>query len=639
VKTPSRHPIRALSIMSIAAAVLVAAPAVAASASPSGDRPPTRMPSAREVAGFFDTALPGQLAANHVPGAVVSVVSGGKTIFSKGYGLADVERRTPFDPNASLVRIASITKLFTWTAVMQQVEQGKLDLHADVNRYLDSFHIPATYRQPITLEHLMNHTSGFEDSAIGVGSRSKADVPPLGTFLAEHIPARIRPPGQVSSYSNYGAALAGYIVSRVSGQPYDQYVQDHILTPLGMRHSTAAEPVPAALAAGQAHSYEYAGGAYTRKPFVFDNGTPDGSVSASANDMANFAVAHLQNGRFGDHRILGESTARLMHRRSFAADPRLDGYAHGFKEQTLNGHRVIAHDGNWEAFESALLLVPDAGLGLFISTNSPGGIDAVTDLLPDFFDRFLPGTRTVATAGPSTTGTPPTPKAGFYKLARTAESTVEKLLTLTTSLRMSVDGSGKPSFKGKKWTQVAPGLYQEDGGSQRMAFVKTATGATYLVTDGSSYQRVPWWDSLPVNLIVVVLFILIALTTALGMPLAAAIRRLRKRPSNAPRTWRAGRILAGLSGAIGLAFVVFLTLDLVGGTSVLYGVPTSVRVLLLLPPLFIALTIAATAATARAWRQGNVGVLTRVHQVILLAGMLGLTWFCLHWNLLGWRFG
>ncbi|GAA5065240.1 CubicO group peptidase (beta-lactamase class C family) [Thermocatellispora tengchongensis] len=587
------------------------------------------IPDTRELTDFFDAAMARGLEANHVPGAVVSVVGGGRNIFSKGYGLADRENRTPFDPETSLVRIASITKLFTWTAVMQQVQQGRLDLHADVNRYLTTFKIPATYPQPITLAHLMSHTAGFEDSAIGLGSRSKADVPPLGTYLAERLPARVRPPGLVSAYSNYGAALAGYIVSQVSGQPYDQYVQAHILDPLGMRHSTAAEPVPAALAAGQARSYDYDEGTYQRKPFVFDNLAPDGSISATANDMARFMIAHLRSGP-----LLDEPTARLMHQRSFAADPRIDGYAHGFKEQTLNGHRVIMHDGAWEGFASLLLLVPDADLGLFVSTNGVGGIDAVTELLPAFFDRFLPGDR----AAPASSGRTAAPVAGFYKPTRSVESTIEKVLTLTGSSRLRIEDGGKLAFLGKTWSPLAPGLYQQDGGWQRLAFV-TDGAATYAATDGPAYELIPWWDTPPANLVVVLTFAVTALTAVLGLPLTAAIRRLRRRPSRTSRAWRAGRLLAGLAGAVGLVFIVLFTLMLTGETSILYGVPDSLRALLLLPPLFLALTVAAITTTVIGWRRQGPGVLARGHQVVLLAGMLALVWFCRHWNLLGWQFG
>jgi CubicO group peptidase (beta-lactamase class C family) len=247
----------------LAAAVLggsLALPLAGGAATPAGAAPAAAAgcvaPTGAALAGFFDRTLPGRLAHDRVPGAAVSVVSGSRAVFTKGYGKAGAEHGGPFDPARSLVRIASITKLFTWTAVMQQVEAGRLDLNADVNTYLQRFKVPATYPQPVTLQTLMNHTSGFEDRVIGIAARSAADVPPLGDFLAANMPARIRPPGQVTAYSNYGAALAGYIVSQVSGEPYDQYVRHHILEPLRMAHTTATEPVPTALTADLARSYD-----------------------------------------------------------------------------------------------------------------------------------------------------------------------------------------------------------------------------------------------------------------------------------------------------------------------------------------------------------------------------------------------
>jgi hypothetical protein len=174
---------------------------------------------------------------------------------------------------------------------------------------------------------------------------------------------------------------------------------------------------------------------------------------------------------------------------------------------------------------------------------------------------------------------------------------------------------------------------------ERLAFVTDAAGVTYAATDGPAYELLPWWDTPPANLIVVVVFAVTALTAVLGLPPAAALRRLRNRPARTPRAWRAGRLLAGLAGAVGLAFVVMFTLVLTGDTSILYGVPTPVRLVLLLPPLFLALTVAAITTTVIGWRNRHIGVLARVHQVTLLAGMLALVWFCLHWNLLGWQFG
>src|SRR4051794_966863 len=319
--------------------------------------------------------------------------------------------------------------------------------------------------------------------------------------------------------------------------------------------------------------------------------------------MANFMFAHLADGRFGDTRILDQATAELMHRRSFSADPRLDGYAHGFKEQTDNGHRVLMHDGSWERFETALLLVPDAGLGLFVSTNSLGGIDAVSELLPAFFDRFLPGTRPAAGPGPDpgagAARPQPGPVPGFYQPARHTTSTIEKLLTLTTSARLRVEADGTLAFAGKAWSPIGAGLYQQDGGSQRLVFVTGSDGAGYVVTDGPSYQRVPGPQTIPVNLVVLAAFAVLALSAVLGLPLASGVRRLRRRAPTAPREWRAARLTAALAAGLGLVFVVLLTIVLVGDTSVLYGVPPELRALLLLPPVVVGLAITAAVLTVR----------------------------------------
>src|SRR5215211_6632351 len=203
--------------------------------SPSQQQGPT---DPAELEAFLDKLLGKEMERHHIAGAAVSVVKDGKLFFAKGYGYADLENGIPVDPERTIFRIGSVGKLFTWTAVMQLAEQGKLDLDADINTYLD-FRIPDTYPQPITLKHLMTHTAGFEDRYYERLAKDPNDLLPPREWLISHMPARVRPPGDIAAYSSYGTALAGYIVARVSGKPYDQYVQEHILNPLGMVHTTA----------------------------------------------------------------------------------------------------------------------------------------------------------------------------------------------------------------------------------------------------------------------------------------------------------------------------------------------------------------------------------------------------------------
>lgn len=615
----------------------VAVPVLDPAARPAWSAPTgCRAPAPAALAGFFDRTVPDRLAHDRVPGAVVSVAAGGGTAFAEGYGLADTRRGVPMDPSRSLVRIGSITKLFTWTAVMQQVEAGRLDLDADVNRYLTAFKIPATHPEPVTLRSLMNHTAGFEDRVIGTGARASADVPPLGEYLARHMPARIRPPGEISAYSNYGAALAGHIVSQVSGEPYDAYVQHHLLAPLGMAHSTAAEPVPEPLAAGLARSYDSDAEPPQKVPFTFDAMPPDGSVSATAGDMANLMVAYLNDGRFGGKAILSPAAAAQMYRRSFAADPRLGGYAHGFMARTVNGRQVLMHDGSWEGFQSALVLVPECDLGVFLSANGTGGTETVAELTRAFLDRFAPP-RTAPGPAPASRPTA-APRAGFYKPTRHNESTIEKILVLLGPMRLRVDGDGTVRFKGGKWTPQGDGLYSRTDGRDHLVFLTGADGRRYVATDGPAYQLMSTWEAPIFNLSLLLVFF-IAAFSALAVPLTALWRRLSRRPAAATGTWRAARALASGAAVLGLGFLVLLTAQLLGDTGdFLYGVPPAFRALLVVPVIVLVTTIAAAACTVMGWRGSGATLAARIHQVAVFTGLAALTWFLWQWNLIGWQF-
>jgi CubicO group peptidase (beta-lactamase class C family) len=151
-----------------------------------------------ELEAFLDEELGREMEKHHIAGAAVSVVKDGKLYFAKGYGSADLENGIPVDPEQTVFRIGSLAKLFTWTAVMQLAEQGKLDLDADINTYLD-FRIPDTYPQPITLKHLMTHTPGFEDRYYERLASDPNDLLPPREWLVSHMPARVRPPGDAAA--------------------------------------------------------------------------------------------------------------------------------------------------------------------------------------------------------------------------------------------------------------------------------------------------------------------------------------------------------------------------------------------------------------------------------------------------------
>src|SRR5215467_8523970 len=223
--------------------------------------------TAADVESFLDGLVPLQLKQSDIAGATISVVKDGKVLFAKGYGYADVQKKQTVSPEETLFRPGSISKLFTWTAVMQLFEQGKLDLDRDVNEYLD-FKIPDAFGKPITLKNIMTHTPGFEEQIKDLFTTTPGS-PNLGEYLKTHIPARIYPPGTVPAYSNYATALAGYIVQRVSGHPFEDYVAENIFKPLNMKHSTFRQPLPSELASFMSSGYRR--GSDPKEPFEIVN--------------------------------------------------------------------------------------------------------------------------------------------------------------------------------------------------------------------------------------------------------------------------------------------------------------------------------------------------------------------------------
>src|SRR6185312_3263133 len=152
--------------------------------------PGTHELTATDLEAFFDGLIPLQIERDDIAGAVVAVVKDGKVLFEKGYGYADVAKKTPVSPQTTLFRPGSVSKLFTWTSVMQLVQEGKLDLDRDVNDYID-FKIPPAYGKPITLRDVMTHTPGFEESIKGLLVSSGVEMEPLGKYLARHLPQRV----------------------------------------------------------------------------------------------------------------------------------------------------------------------------------------------------------------------------------------------------------------------------------------------------------------------------------------------------------------------------------------------------------------------------------------------------------------
>lgn len=593
--------------------------------------------SQSKVCNFFESRMNNLLEKYHIPGATVSVTEHDKIIFSGGYGKADVEKKTQFT-DKSLVRVASISKLFTYTAVMQLVEQGKIKLDDNVNDYLKDFKIPEKYSKPITINNFMDHTSGFEDSYIEIGSRTASDVPELRKFLATHIPERIYEPGQVASYSNYDAALAGYIVSLVSGIPYPEYIQKSIFEPLQMYNSTAFEPVPAAIAENLSKSYEFDRNQYKTVPFIFDNLAPDGSISTSSSDIAHFMIAQLNNGKFGNQRILQPETLQQMHTRSFTLNKNIAGWAHGFKEQNINGYPVLMHDGGWESYVSVLILVPDKQLGLFVSFNSDGGAEALGELMPAFAEEFLSKDSVPALR-------PETPKPeekdysygkkveGFYRNVRSPITTIEKINSIIGP-RVVAHKDGSITFQNSQWVMIESFVYQKAGSTERLAFIVDKSGnVKFLGTDRSSFIRYSALESPITSIILAGIFFLTTLVVIVCWPILGVIRRIRDLQSQYSSTRKHFQNAIIVSVLLGVLLIGGVVYSLVTGASLLYGIPLSIKILLFIPLLMLGSTVYTGYQLIKLWGKNDEKLPTKFWYTFLFSGILGLLVFVYIWNL------
>lgn len=457
------------------AGVLPPAWAQAPATAPAPAIAPAAVPlTAADAETWLDGLMPTALRIAGVPGAVVVLVKDGKPLVEKGYGFADWKKSVPVDPASTLFRPGSISKLFTWTAVMQLVEQGKLDLDADLNRYLD-FKIPARNGKALTLRHVMTHTTGLEEAGRGLIVYD-ASTPDNGKILKSYIPPYVYDPGTTQGYSNWATAVAGYIVQRVSTEPFDDYIERHIFAPLDMEHSTFRQPLPPALRGQMSQGYPSAG--EDPEGYEIVSVAPAGSLASTGADMGRFMLAYLQQGQLDGNRILRPETVRLMQTHITRGMPDLNGIGLGFYQQDMNGHRAVGHGGDTNMFHSELILLPDDGIGLYISVNSPGLHDQGKwlreRLYQGFADRYLPDTRPPAGVGvdQATAEAHARMMAGAYRNTRREDSTFLSMLQLISPLRVHAADQGRLAIEmgGSRSTfrEVKPFLWQEEHGKRRL---------------------------------------------------------------------------------------------------------------------------------------------------------------------------
>jgi CubicO group peptidase (beta-lactamase class C family) len=630
-------------LLSSMSALLLAAPAAAAPSSAAHSL------NTADLEAFFAGIIPLQLERSDVAGATVLVMKDGETLLQKGYGFSDLKTKRPVDPVSTMFRLASISKLFTWTAVMQLAEQGKLDLDVGVDRYLD-FPIRAFSgaAQPITLRNLMTHTSGFEETVRNVIVTDDKHYLDLREFLIQNQPHRLFAPGTIPAYSNYAVGLGSYIVQRVSGESFEEYVAQHIFLPLGMTHSTFFQPPPPALKDLPSEGYP---SSTQEPPIGFERFSPVGAggLSSSAADMARFGQSLLNGGELGGHRILKAESLAQMWKPQFRASDQLPPIGLGFYQVWRNDLRWIGHQGDLVAFHSLFFVEPQQKLVLFISYNSAGSQGKVrTELLNAFSDRYFPQEQrqTFIRSQDSLRDI-----EGTYQATRRADSTAIKLLGLMGQAHANVDKDGVLHIDKMKdlrghpfgWKPTGEDLWQQIDDQNRLFAIRAADGRVERLAGSfpaSQWQRIRWYEQDHLVFAMLGLSVLIVFSV-----LFAAILRLARRyvfrstqpimqPGRMPLTAlpRASAIYwMVLSSALAVVFVIAVDEDSLPPTSVW---DTYFLIGDILCWIAIGLSVFAVWSAARAWRSPSMGNISRIKFALVASACGFLSWFTVHWNLI-----
>ena len=277
-----------------------------------------------------------------------------------------------------------------------------------------------------------------------------------------YLPVRVSPPGQVASYSNYATALAGLIVSHVSGVEFKAYIKQNIFDKLGMYQSTFIEPPPRKLEAHRARGYSYSEGRYKEGSFeVLGNFSPAGALSTTASDLMIFAQAILNGGELNGKRIIQKKTLQRMFDESEAYDPRLPPLTLGFKNIEHRGIQFIGHDGDLTYFHSRFMIDRENDFAIFASFGARGGMTIRGTILESLYDAFWPAQT------PSSLPTPPADFAsraerftGSYQYWRAQFSTYEKTFLATPGTRVSATNNNSLLINETEFVEIGNNLFQ-----------------------------------------------------------------------------------------------------------------------------------------------------------------------------------
>jgi CubicO group peptidase (beta-lactamase class C family) len=593
-----------------------------------------------ELAGFFDGMMHSYLSEKNVPGGTVSLVRDGKILFSKGYGFADVNEQTSVDPEKTLFRIGSISKLFTWITVMQLVEKGMLDLDTDINQYLKKVKVPDTFDRPITMRHLMTHTPGFEDRVIHLFVKETGMLRPLTDILSEELPKRIWPPGEVTSYSNHGTGLAALVVEDITGRRWIDYFEENIRKPLQLNHFSFEQPLPLSLQKDMSKGYHASNGEFFEQDFELVPMAPVGAASASAHSMAAFMITCLNYGLLDSTRILDSLSVARMYQVNHQNVAGINGACLGFFEMNDHDQRIIGHGGDTFWFHSVMALYPEHDLGIFISLNSDSG--SPDDLLAMFNDHYFPIREHYAKQSVSDLSK----FEGTYRSVRFPHSTIAKISALMSSYNVEEANDGLLKTSGQKtryWVPSGPLEFLEKNGTDKMVFKENEEGKIAFMFMNSlpyfAFEKAPFLASPSLHTFILAFYLVMVLLTIIHWPLSY-INRKEYIPKNRSLNLLPMRpkLAVWMASFLTMAFFVGLAWVFKNPVEIVYGIPGLLKGILIIPIAVAALLIYVLfylpgIISGKTYKRSG-----KIHLLMVTISLMLFIWQCHYWNMLGYHF-
>ncbi|GAA0076558.1 serine hydrolase [Clostridium sp. CTA-5] len=492
----------------------------------------------KEVQEFMDNFFTSNMQKYKIPGAAVVVVKDGREVFKKGYGYSNLDKKIEVDPDKTLFPAASVSKLFTSTAIMQLYEQGKLDINENVEKYIAPYKIENNYNEIITCANLLTHSSGVDEaSEINGSTRNENDIKSQEYYFDNHKPKVVRESNTASRYSNQGYNLLGYVIEKVSGISYEEYINKNILEPLKM-NNTLVRVKNDSIATG----YEYDDGSFNEIPLAYQYTSGSSGVNATPRDMENFMIGHLNNGEFQGVKILREETSKEMKKKQFTNNEAFPGMGYGFIRSNRNGQEILKHEGGLPGFTTTMFLMPKENLGIYVATNSLSPLPF--NIEDEFLNQFYPQESSKYSDIQANFNKDYSKYEGTYRsydgISKSNIMKIGFLFDKTMDLRITDNKDGTLTLKEytsakeeniTKLSEIKDGVFAREDGKGDFAFKLDSNGKViYAFNDVShnSFEKIKFYEGRTFNIVLFTLVILIFIIN-IGIGILMGLKRLFKR--------------------------------------------------------------------------------------------------------------